>query len=310
MTTKGGVFISHITDEAPVADALKVYLKKCFGQTLPVFVSSDYYSIPTGEEWYRAIVTGVAEASIVIVLLSRYSVDRRWINFESGLALGAKVRLLPLTIRGFEPGDVGLPLSHLHVRTLVHELTLESVVRAIAEIAGSSVPDMEETSNFMAQLGRIEAGLPVKSIALEPVLQAGSNPLLRFRLSNTGNRDVELIEVEVCIPKFLIIRPDWVPSQIPNILTSEWRKLGNVEYLVVWEQPFEGTLDVHRYGSHRMLPRIVSPHWTPRLSDLLKIPIRADLEMPEKWTVKHKVVASGLYIEPGETNLCDIHTLS
>jgi hypothetical protein len=53
-----GIFISHIGDEAPVADALKAYLMRCFGPSLQVFVSSDYDSIATGEEWYRAIVRG------------------------------------------------------------------------------------------------------------------------------------------------------------------------------------------------------------------------------------------------------------
>jgi hypothetical protein len=118
MPSNKGVFISHIADEAPVADALKAYLKRCFGQAFRVFVSSDYESIATGEEWYRAITSGIMNADVVIVLLSRYSVDRRWINFESGLALGAGVKVLPLTIRGFSPGDVGLPLSQLHLRTL------------------------------------------------------------------------------------------------------------------------------------------------------------------------------------------------
>jgi TIR domain len=114
----GGVFISHITDEAPVADGLKVYLQRCFGPALPVFVSSDYVSIPTGDEWYRAILGGVMETDLFIVLLSRDSIDRRWINFEAGLAIGAKRRVVPLTIRGLASGDVGLPLSQMHLRSL------------------------------------------------------------------------------------------------------------------------------------------------------------------------------------------------
>jgi hypothetical protein len=311
MATKNGVFISHITDEAPIAEALKVYLKRCFGESFPVFVSSDYYSIATGEEWYRAILNAVTQASVVIVLLSRYSIDRRWINFEAGLARGANVRVLPLTIRGLEPGEIGLPLSHLHVRALVHELALDGVVHAITEATGSPLLAMEAAAGFIAQIEQIEATLPVKNILFEPVLQcsANSTPLLRFRLSNSGNRDVDLIEVEVRVPKVILIEPDWVPTEIPNILSSDSLKLGEVEYLIIWEQPFEGALDARRYGSRRMLPRIVSPHWTPRLSDLLTVPIRADLQMIETWSVKHKVVARGLYTEPGVTRLADIPRL-
>src|SRR5262249_51347116 len=133
MHNKKGVFISHIADESPVADALKIYLRSCFGQSLPVFVSSDYESIPTGEQWYRAITGAIMDAAAFIVLLSRHSIDRRWINFESGLAVAAGAKILPLTIRAFNPEDVGLPLSQLHLRTLGDQLALQGVIRAIAE---------------------------------------------------------------------------------------------------------------------------------------------------------------------------------
>lgn len=145
---------------------------------------------------------GIRAASVVVVLLSRYSIDRRWINFESGLALGANVRMLPLTIRGFHPGDVGLPLSQFHARTLSDALGVEGVIHAIADATDSKII-RTEASDFIEQLTQIEANLPVKSILLEPFLEHGTdgNRWLRFRLSNIGNRDVELIEVEVCVPK-------------------------------------------------------------------------------------------------------------
>ncbi len=296
------VFISHITDEAPIAEALKIHLKRCFGQSFPVFVSSDYGSIRTGEEWYRAIVDGITNADAFIVLLSRDSIGTRWINFESGLALGARIPILPLTIRGLLPGDVGPPLAQLHIRRLADELALEGVVGAIAEIAGSEAPvvGIDEGSAFARQLIRIEVDLPVKSILLEPVRRGGT---IHFRLSNTGNRDVELIEIEVQIPK--PIMPNDTPLyQIPNILSIEYRKIGLVDHAFIWEQPFDGAMDV-RYGKHRTLPRIVSPHWTPRLSELLRIPIRTDLEWPEKWSIGYKVIGRGVFSE-GRVRLVDI----
>lgn len=300
-----GVFISHIAEEAPVADALKTYLKRWFGPEFRVFVSSDYDSIPTGEEWYRAITSGIMGADVVVVLLSRYSVDRRWINFESGLAVGAKVRILPLTIRSFDPGEVGLPLSNLHLRNLADDLALDGVVHAIAEATGLQLEEKHGAPEFVAQLARIEATLPVKSIVLEPLWEGRT---LRFRLSNTGNRDVELIELEVRVPKY-VLEPNWKPAEIPNVTSLEWRKIGGREYLIMWEQPFDGAVDPIMFGRHRTLPRVVSPHWTPRLSDLLRIPIRNDLEMPEKWSVDYKVVARGLYSEPGSKNLSAILSL-
>jgi hypothetical protein len=97
---------------------------------------------------------GIRAASVVVVLLSRYSIDRRWINFESGLALGANVRMLPLTIRGFHPGDVGLPLSQFHARTLSDALGVEGVIHAIADATDSKII-RTEASDFIEQLTQI-----------------------------------------------------------------------------------------------------------------------------------------------------------
>lgn len=255
-----GVFISHITDEAPIADALKVYLKRCFGPDLPVFVSSDYVSIPTGDEWYRAILDGVMEADLFIVLLSRDSIDRRWINFESGLAIGAGRRVVPLTVRGLSSGDVGLPLSQMHLRSLVDELALEGVVQAVADATATTLLVLDDPSSFIAQLTQIEATLPMKSIVLDPMLQhRPGGVMLRFRLSDTGNRDVELIEIEVSVPK-LLCELNWLPSAIPNVLSYESSGPNGTDCWITREQPFAGVSNEAVCGPFNALPRVVSPH--------------------------------------------------
>jgi hypothetical protein len=171
------------------------------------------------------------------------------------------------------------------------------------------MPRTDEASRFIELLAKIEASLPVKSILFEPFLQdQTSGKVIRFRLANTGNRDAEIIEVEVCVPRSVTF-PGWQPPQIPNILSTDGRQLGGENFLVIREQPFEGAQDVMRYGSHKVLPRIVSPHWTPRLSDLLKIPIRPDLTDPHISFVEYKVVARGLYVEPGRARLTEIPIL-
>jgi TIR domain len=303
------VFISHITEEAPVADALKVYLKRCFGQAFSVFVSSDYDSIGTGVEWYRAIVDGVLGARAVIVLLSKYSEDRRWINFEAGVAVGAKRRVLPVTIRSFPPGQVPFPLAGLHIRVLADELAIESLVGAIAD-AVAQEQGTEDTSGFVERLRSIEGTLPVKGISLEPLLQhqPDSSLALRFRLSNTGNRDVELIEIEACIPKF-IVDPNWQqPANIPNALYIERLRVEHVDYVRFFESPPLGAMDF-KGGNIRYLPRIISPHWTPRPSDLIRVPVRQDIEEADRWHIKFKVVARDVYSEEQSVSLAAIPAL-
>lgn len=135
------VFISHITEEAPVAEAIKAYLKRCFGQTFSVFVSSDYDSIQTGEEWYRAIVDGILGARAVIVLLSRYSVDQPWINFEAGVAVGAKKSVLPVWIRSLPPVQVPSPLAGLQVQESCDHGAASSLARTapVLEVATTNM---------------------------------------------------------------------------------------------------------------------------------------------------------------------------
>jgi hypothetical protein len=228
------------------------------------------------------------------------------------LALGANIKFLPLTIRGFGATEVGLPLSQFHLRALVDELALEGAIRAIADAIASQHWRRDGAREFMLQLAQIEETLPVKSIILEPFLQRQTGQThsnLRFRLSNTGNRDVDLIEIEVRIPRFAIL-PDWNPAslEITNVMSFEWRRVEETEHLFIWEKPFDGTLE-RPFVKRRPLPRIISPHWTPRLCDFIRIPIRIDLERPEQWFVQYKVVARSLFNEPGRKSLHDIPVL-
>jgi hypothetical protein len=305
-----GIFISHTNDEAPVADALKVYLKRCFGQDFRVFVASDYDSIPTGEDWYRAIVTSVVRASAVIILLSRHSVDRRWINFEAGIAIGAGRPLLPFAIRGLQPIEVGLPLSHRHIRQLSDAVSLEALVRDVAELTKSPLQqDLMNAESFAMEINDIQARLPVKGILLEPFIhyQRGQHPLLRVKLSNTGNMDVELIELEVCIPRAVIL-PNWTPINVPNIICTELLRDDDTELMAIRETPFDGAVDA-RYGAVQPLPRVISPYWTPRLSSHLRVPLKEEETRSSAAIVRYKVVARGVFTEVGRIRLRDIPAL-
>jgi hypothetical protein len=249
------VFISHITEEAPVAEALKVYLKQRFGEHLAVFVSSDYDSIRMGEEWYRAVVEGLLSAKAMIVLLSKDSVERPWINFEAGIGVGKQGQVIPLAIRNFPPGSVPLPLSHYHVRQLSQPLALHSLVTTLAEVleAEPQPTSEEDLERFLAQLQKIEDTLPMKGIELTPYLEGADN--LRMHIANTGNRDVELIEIEVIVPQRVLPYGPSFPK-LPVGLHVESQTIGSEQYLIVRESPFDGALE-RGYGRRRFLPRII-----------------------------------------------------
>jgi TIR domain len=80
--SKSIVFISHITEEKPIAIAFKDLIETSFLGMIDVFVSSDENSISTGQRWLDNITTALKECSIEIILCSPKSVSRPWINFE------------------------------------------------------------------------------------------------------------------------------------------------------------------------------------------------------------------------------------
>jgi hypothetical protein len=101
------VFISHDSGDADLAEAFGNLLTDVSAGMLASFRASDrkgMAGIGFGEEWYNAIMSRLDEATDVVALLTRTSMERPWILYEAGVAkgkLGTKVFGLL----------VGMPLS-------------------------------------------------------------------------------------------------------------------------------------------------------------------------------------------------------
>ena len=85
------VFISHDTRDADLAEAFGNLLTDSSGGILKSFRSSDRKGaagIEYGQEWYRAIMQKLDDATAVVALLTTHSVNRPWILYEAGVAKG------------------------------------------------------------------------------------------------------------------------------------------------------------------------------------------------------------------------------
>jgi hypothetical protein len=85
------VFISHDTRDAELAEEFSNLLKSASAGGLKSFRSSDKkgtQGIEYGLEWYPAIMEKIDEASEVVCLLTKRSVERPWILYEAGVAKG------------------------------------------------------------------------------------------------------------------------------------------------------------------------------------------------------------------------------
>lgn len=85
------VFISHDSRDADLAEAFANLLSDVSAGTLKSFSSSGKKGnsgIAFGTEWYSAIMSKLDDATDVVALLTKHSIDRPWILYEAGVAKG------------------------------------------------------------------------------------------------------------------------------------------------------------------------------------------------------------------------------
>lgn len=101
------VFISHDSRDGDLAEAFANLIQNCSGGFVKSFRSSDRKGtegIAYGTEWYREIMQQLSDATDVVALLTRRSIDRPWILYEVGVAKGK----LDKPVLGLA---LGMPLS-------------------------------------------------------------------------------------------------------------------------------------------------------------------------------------------------------
>ena len=85
------VFISHDSRDADLAEEFANLLTDASGGIVKSFRSSDRKGtagIEFGDEWYRAIMRKLDDATDVVALLTARSINRPWILYEAGVAKG------------------------------------------------------------------------------------------------------------------------------------------------------------------------------------------------------------------------------
>lgn len=187
------VFISHIVQEKPVALKLKEYLQKAYGKELPVFVSSDQTSIGGGRKWFDHIISNLRVSKIIIILVSQESARREWINFEGGFGDGVGATVIPVAIKDFSLGKLGFPLAGYNGREIGN---IEGILLDITRETGL-VADAIDTLQYREDVKVAEASLIYKSLIVEPYWNGQA---IRFRITNNGNTDIELLMFEAWVP--------------------------------------------------------------------------------------------------------------
>lgn len=148
------LFISHVSTETDLAQALKRYLQDDFLGLLDVFVSSDLETIKAGDRWLDRVSKALADADIAIVLCSHESVARPWVNFEAGAAWIRKIPVIPICHSGFDRNELPIPLNMLEALETKEE-GLKKLYMTIADVLGGKTPKVD-FSSMAASLKKVE----------------------------------------------------------------------------------------------------------------------------------------------------------
>jgi hypothetical protein len=82
-----GVFISHASEDAPLAEAFGNLIQDVTAGLVPTYSSSSknpVAGIPYGDDWFTWIQSHIRESGNVVALITPTSVGRPWILFEAG----------------------------------------------------------------------------------------------------------------------------------------------------------------------------------------------------------------------------------
>jgi hypothetical protein len=155
MTEKPRIFISHISDEAVLADILKKRLLKDFLGLVDVFVSSDEVSIDAGANWLESIKNALESAKVELVLCSKASIKRPWINFEAGAGWLRGVPIVPICHTGLRPDELPMPLTVLQAIEAHKEAGIRKLYRLLARTIGCDTPS-PDFSSIITEVGGFE----------------------------------------------------------------------------------------------------------------------------------------------------------
>jgi hypothetical protein len=156
MSKRASLFVSHISEESDVALLLRSMLEKDFLGLVKFFTSSDIGSIGAGQDWLVAIQKALDEAALVLVLCSRASVQRPWVQFEVGAAWMKGIPIVPVCHSGLTVPELQMPLSLRQGIELGNPLGLGRLYAAVAKELEIAQPELTDLPARLARVAKVE----------------------------------------------------------------------------------------------------------------------------------------------------------
>lgn len=236
---KKQIFISHISKETSLARALKERLVNDFLGLPEVFVSSDRTTIEAGEKWLDEIESALKAADLVMVMASRESVSRPWVNFEAGAVWLRGIPLIPICHSGMTPASLPTPLSLLQGALLTDPEGLQKIYDAVAKQLGVASPSVDFKAmgqHFAALVKKLEeAGSAIETVQDPQILcvanEQYSQPQYQFEL--------DVAALEKTFPGRVTVERDCSRKRFLSLLV---RQKFDIVYIVMPLHPTTGAL--------------------------------------------------------------------
>lgn len=135
------VFISHITEESPIAKELKSFIERKFLGHITVFVSSDVSDLTPGHRWLNTIDAALKTCNIMLIICSPASLTRPWINFEAGCGWIKGIEMIPICHSGQRKDQLPFPFSEFQAIQLEDQNSAQLLLQALATNFRCNVPN-------------------------------------------------------------------------------------------------------------------------------------------------------------------------
>src|ERR1017187_1708950 len=94
-------------------------------------VSSDVRDLTPGARWLNTIEAALNDAQAMVVICSRASLSRPWINFETGCAWNRRIGIVPVCHSGQRRDQLPYPFSTLQALQLEDDDFAEHLTKAL-----------------------------------------------------------------------------------------------------------------------------------------------------------------------------------
>ncbi|MDR0483952.1 MAG: toll/interleukin-1 receptor domain-containing protein [Alphaproteobacteria bacterium] len=127
------IFISHLPVDSKLAFALNRFIKDKFQPKFSIFLSSDGDTIIDGDVWLSRIQEGLKSCKIMLVLCSKNSVAKTWVNIEIGAAFQKGIDIIPICFGDMVKEQLPEPIKSLKPINLSEIQDFQQVFDRIAE---------------------------------------------------------------------------------------------------------------------------------------------------------------------------------